>query len=50
MIQQAILVDIIQNIKGSVIQHGSHNNRIYNFITSSQNSREAAGIRQKDQR
>jgi len=22
-------VDVIENIKGSVIQHGSHNNRIY---------------------
>ena len=29
MIQQAILVDSIENIKGSVIQHGPCNNRIY---------------------
>jgi hypothetical protein len=29
MIKQTILMDIIENIKGSVIQHGSHNNRIY---------------------
>jgi len=29
MSKQAILMDIIENIKGSVIQHGSHNNRIY---------------------
>lgn len=29
MNDQTILVDIIENIKGSVIQHGPHNNRIY---------------------
>jgi len=29
MIQQANLVDIIEDLKGSVIQHGPHNNRIY---------------------
>ena len=29
MTRRAILVDIVEEIKGSIIQHGAHNNRIY---------------------